>query len=49
MSNDVIMLLFTGGLFLVALLTFIVLLIDKISKNSSPVRKWLATIFVNKF
>jgi hypothetical protein len=33
MSNDVLMLLFTGGLFLVALLTLIVLLIEKISKK----------------
>lgn len=33
MSNDVFMLLFTGGLFLLALLTFIVLLINKISKK----------------
>ncbi|MDT8719688.1 putative holin-like toxin [Clostridium sp. 19966] len=33
MSNDVLMLLFTGGLFLLAILTFIVLLIDKISKK----------------
>jgi hypothetical protein len=33
MSNDVLMLLFTGGLFLLAPLTFIVLLIDKISKK----------------
>ncbi|MBN1046139.1 MULTISPECIES: putative holin-like toxin [unclassified Clostridium] len=33
MSNDVLMLLFTGELFLLALLTFIVLLIDKISKK----------------
>lgn len=33
MSNDVLMLLFTGGLFLLTLLTFIVLLIDKISKK----------------
>ncbi|WP_106063141.1 putative holin-like toxin [Clostridium liquoris] len=33
MSNDVLMLLFTGGLFLSSLLTFIVLLIDKISKK----------------
>lgn len=33
MSNYILMLLFTGGLFLLALLTFIVLLIDKISKK----------------
>ena len=33
MSNDVLMLLFTGGLFLLALLTLIVLIIDKISKK----------------
>ncbi|MBU3136774.1 putative holin-like toxin [Clostridium gasigenes] len=33
MSNDVLMLLFTDGLFLLSLLTFIVLLIDKISKK----------------
>ena len=33
MSTDDLMLLFTGGLFLLALLTFIVLLIDKISKK----------------
>ncbi|WP_346938437.1 putative holin-like toxin [uncultured Clostridium sp.] len=33
MSNDVLMLLFTGGLFSLALLTFIVLLIDKVSKK----------------
>ncbi|HAT4365392.1 TPA: putative holin-like toxin [Clostridium perfringens] len=32
MSNDNLMLLFTGGMFLLALLTFIVLLIDKIKK-----------------
>ncbi|EPB8167532.1 putative holin-like toxin [Clostridium perfringens] len=31
MSNDNLMLLFTGGMFLLALLTFIVLLIEKIS------------------
>lgn len=36
MSNDVIMLLFNGGLFLLALLTFIVLLIDKILKTVAP-------------
>lgn len=45
MSNDVLMLLFQDGLFLIALLTLMVLLIEKISKNSSPVCKWLATIF----
>ncbi|AQW25274.1 putative holin-like toxin [Clostridium perfringens] len=33
MSNDNLMLLFTGGMFLLALLTFIVLLIEKISKK----------------
>ncbi|MFX0549762.1 putative holin-like toxin [Hathewaya histolytica] len=33
MSNDVLMLLFTARLFLLALLTFIVLLIEKISKK----------------
>lgn len=33
MSNDLFMLLFTGGLFLLALLTFVVLLIDRISKK----------------
>lgn len=33
MSNDDLMLLFTGGMFLLALLTFIVLLIEKISKK----------------
>ncbi|MCX0359338.1 putative holin-like toxin [Clostridium perfringens] len=33
MSNDNLMLLFTGGMFLLALLTFIVLLIKKISKK----------------
>ncbi|XZH90652.1 putative holin-like toxin (plasmid) [Clostridium perfringens] len=32
MSNDNLMLLFNGGIFLLALLTFIVLLIDKIKK-----------------
>ncbi|MGU8608421.1 putative holin-like toxin [Clostridium perfringens] len=32
MSNDNLMLLFNGGMFLLALLTFIVLLIDKIKK-----------------
>ncbi|WEV13916.1 putative holin-like toxin [Clostridium perfringens D] len=36
MSNDNLMLLFTGGMFLLALLTFIVLLIKKYQKNSSP-------------
>ncbi|MGV2805058.1 putative holin-like toxin [Clostridium perfringens] len=30
MSNDNLMLLFTGGMFLLALLTFIILLIEKI-------------------
>ncbi|HAT4126586.1 putative holin-like toxin (plasmid) [Clostridium perfringens] len=33
MSNDNLMLLFNGGIFLLALLTFIVLLIEKISKK----------------
>ncbi|KIL07826.1 putative holin-like toxin [Clostridium sp. NSJ-49] len=33
MSNDDLMLLFTAGIFLIALLTFIVLLIEKISKK----------------
>ncbi|MCD2348346.1 MULTISPECIES: putative holin-like toxin [Clostridium] len=33
MSNDNLMLLFTAGIFLIALLTFIVLLIEKISKK----------------
>ncbi|WP_368076532.1 putative holin-like toxin [Clostridium tyrobutyricum] len=33
MSNDILMLLFEGGLFLISLLTFIVLLIEKISKK----------------
>ncbi|WP_370774434.1 putative holin-like toxin [Clostridium sp.] len=33
MSNDDLMLLFTAGIFLIALLTFIVLLIKKISKK----------------
>ncbi|AOR24834.1 putative holin-like toxin [Clostridium taeniosporum] len=33
MSNDVLMLLFISGLFLLALLTFIVLLIDEILKK----------------
>ncbi|QZY54967.1 putative holin-like toxin [Crassaminicella profunda] len=33
MSNDVLILLFQAGLFLVALLTLIVLLIEKISKK----------------
>ncbi|MGL6187405.1 MAG: putative holin-like toxin [Clostridium chrysemydis] len=33
MSNDTLMLLFTAGIFLIALLTFIVLLIEKISKK----------------
>jgi hypothetical protein len=33
MSNDTLMLLFTAGIFLMALLTFIVLLIEKISKK----------------
>ena len=33
MSNDNLMLLFTGGMFLLALLTFIVVLIEKISKK----------------
>lgn len=41
MSNDVLTLLFTGGLFLLALLTFIVLLMDKISKKIvAPTRNW---------
>ena len=40
MSNDVLMLLFTGGLFLLALLTFMVLLIDKISKIVAPRAIW---------
>ncbi|MFL0252958.1 putative holin-like toxin [Clostridium neuense] len=33
MSNDTLMLLFQAGLFLLTLLTFIVLLIDKMSKK----------------
>ncbi|MFQ7597687.1 putative holin-like toxin [uncultured Clostridium sp.] len=33
MSNDYLMLLFTAGIFLIALFTFIVLLIEKISKK----------------
>ena len=33
MSNDDLMLLFTAVIFLIALLTFIVLLIEKISKK----------------
>ncbi|HBJ1647481.1 putative holin-like toxin [Clostridium botulinum] len=33
MSNDVLMLLFQGGLFLISLLTLIVILIEKISKK----------------
>ncbi|MFD3157966.1 MULTISPECIES: putative holin-like toxin [Clostridiaceae] len=33
MSNNTLMLLFQAGLFLLALLTFIVLLIDKMSKK----------------
>ncbi|MGL4799624.1 MAG: putative holin-like toxin [Cellulosilyticaceae bacterium] len=33
MSNDILMLLFTAGTFLISLLTFIVLLIEKISKK----------------
>ncbi|WP_238884093.1 putative holin-like toxin [Clostridium sp. YIM B02551] len=33
MSNNTLMLLFQTGLFLLALLTFIVLLIDKMSKK----------------
>ncbi|WP_238918505.1 putative holin-like toxin [Clostridium sp. YIM B02555] len=32
MSNDILMLLFQAGLFLLALLTFVVLLIDKMQK-----------------
>ncbi|WP_346962517.1 hypothetical protein [Clostridium sp.] len=39
------MLLFTSGLFLLALLTFIVLLIDKTSKNSSSDSQLEATVF----
>ncbi|EHR0219575.1 putative holin-like toxin [Clostridium perfringens] len=37
MSNDNLMLLFTGGMFLLALLTFIVLLIEKIV---APASNW---------
>ncbi|NRT59695.1 hypothetical protein B0P06_002150 [Clostridium saccharoperbutylacetonicum] len=33
MSNDVLILLFQGGLFLLSLLTLIVILIEKISKK----------------
>ncbi|WP_077834740.1 putative holin-like toxin [Clostridium felsineum] len=33
MSNDVLALLFQGGLFLISLLTLVVLLIEKISKK----------------
>ncbi|MEG2936284.1 MAG: putative holin-like toxin [Clostridium sp.] len=33
MSNEDLMLLFTAGIFLIALLTFIVLLIEKIAKK----------------
>ncbi|WP_396136400.1 putative holin-like toxin [Clostridium sp. SHJSY1] len=33
MNNDVLMLLFQSGLFLMTLLTFIVLLMEKISKK----------------
>ena len=36
MSNEIINILFNAGTFLIALLSFIVLLIEKISKNSSP-------------
>ena len=51
MGNDVLMLLFQAGVFLVALLTFIVLLIEKLQfplftfDNISPTRNWIATIF----
>lgn len=44
-----IMLRFTGGLFLFVLLTFIVLLIEKISKNSSPNSQLEATILISLF
>ncbi|MGY5241181.1 putative holin-like toxin [Clostridium tertium] len=33
MGNDLLMLLFTAGMFLLTLLTFIVLLIEKIQKK----------------
>lgn len=44
MGNDVLMLLFQAGVFLIALLTFIVLLIEKMLKDSSPTRNLIATI-----
>ena len=47
MSSDDLMLLFTANIFLIALLTFIVLLIEKISKKIvAPPRNWKATIFI---
>lgn len=47
MSNYDLMLLFTAGIFLIALLTFIVLLIEKnIKKIVAPSRNWKATIFI---
>lgn len=50
MSNDDLMLLFTAGIFLIALLTFIVLLIEKIAKKivAQPVQME-ATIFKTKY
>ena len=43
MSNDDLMLLFTAGIFLIALLTFIVLLIEKIAKKIVALRTQMET------
>jgi hypothetical protein len=48
MNNDILMLLFEGGLFLISLLTFIVLLIKAI-KNSSSHSQLDTTIFIKNF
>ena len=46
MSNDILMLLFEAGLFLLALLTFMVLLIDKVFKKIvAPTRNWMLLFF----
>lgn len=46
-SSDDLMLLFTANIFLIALLTPIVLLIEKISKKIvAPHLNWKATIFL---
>ncbi|WAG69026.1 MULTISPECIES: putative holin-like toxin [unclassified Clostridium] len=50
MSNDTLMLLFTAGIFLIALLTFIVLLIEKnLKKIVAPPRNWMLLFLFSAF